>query len=65
MRSCGIRYTLELGFVSLPKTANADHMKSNTELDFEITKEDMAALSALEDFFDYGDDSRFPVFSGK
>ncbi|MGI5083776.1 hypothetical protein [Treponema putidum] len=55
----------KLGFVSLPKTANADHMKSNAELGFEITKEYMAALSALKDFFDYGDGSRFPVFSGK
>lgn len=60
-----IRYTLQRGFVSLPKTANADHMKSNAEVDFEITKEDMASLSALKNFVDYGDDSRFPVFSGK
>ena len=60
-----IRYTLERGFVSLPKTSNAEHMKSNAELDFNITQEDMSSLSALKDFFDYGDDSRFPVFSGK
>ncbi|WP_210117606.1 aldo/keto reductase [Treponema parvum] len=50
-----IRYTLERGFVLLPKTANADHMKSNAELDFEITKEKMASLSALKNFVDYGE----------
>lgn len=60
-----IRYTLQCGFVSLPKSSNFDHIKSNAELDFEITSGDMNTLSALKDFFDYGDDSRFPVFSGK
>ena len=60
-----IRYTLQCGFVSLPKSSNFDHIKSNAELDFEITSDDMNTLSALKDFFDYGDDSRFPVFSGK
>lgn len=60
-----IRYTLQRGFVSLPKSSNFEHIKSNAELDFEITLDDMNTLSVLKDFFDYGDDSRFPVFSGK
>ena len=33
-----IRYTLQLGTVSLPKTANPDHMRSNAQVDFEISR---------------------------
>src|SRR5699024_5208748 len=43
-----IRYTLQLGTVSLPKTANPDHMRSNAQVDFQISDEDMAALRKLE-----------------
>ncbi|MFP5347705.1 MAG: aldo/keto reductase [Actinomycetes bacterium] len=59
-----IRYTLQLGTVSLPKTANPEHMRSNAEVDFVIAEEDMAALRALR-AKDYGDYSVFPVYSGK
>lgn len=59
-----IRYTLQLGAVSLPKTANPDHMRANADVDFEISDADMAALADL-DARDYGDNSEFPVFSGK
>lgn len=59
-----IRYTLQLGTVSLPKTANPEHMRSNAEVDFEITAEDMATLKDLH-ARDYGDSSVFPVYSGK
>ncbi|MEU6379160.1 aldo/keto reductase [Streptomyces sp. NPDC046909] len=59
-----IRYTLQLGTVSLPKTANPDHMRSNAEVGFEISDADMDALRALHDV-DYGDHSAFPVYSGK
>ncbi|MEV7304155.1 aldo/keto reductase [Streptomyces clavifer] len=59
-----IRYTLQLGTVSLPKTANPDHMRSNAEVDFEISVADMDALRDLRDV-DYGDHSAFPVYSGK
>lgn len=34
-----IRYTLQLGAISLPKTGNPEHVKSNAELDFEISAE--------------------------
>ncbi|MFB4319964.1 aldo/keto reductase [Actinomadura sp. 21ATH] len=59
-----IRYTLQLGTVSLPKTANPDHMRSNADVDFEISGADMDALRGLRDV-DYGDHRAFPVFSGK
>ncbi|MGW2049932.1 aldo/keto reductase [Streptomyces sp. NPDC001858] len=59
-----IRYTLQLGTVSLPKTANPEHMRSNADVDFEISAEDMDALRGLRDV-DYGEHSAFPVYSGK
>lgn len=59
-----IKYVLNLGAVALPKTANAEHMQNNADLDFEIINEDMEVLKAL-DFKDYGEYNFFPVFSGK
>lgn len=59
-----IRYTLQLGTVSLPKTANPERMRSNAEVDFVIADDDMAALRELQ-YVDYGEHSVFPVYSGK
>ncbi|MGV9409011.1 aldo/keto reductase [Nocardia sp. NPDC003693] len=59
-----IRYTLQLGTVSLPKTANPEHMRANAEVDFEIADDDMDVLRNLR-ARDYGDHSVFPVYSGK
>lgn len=59
-----LRYVLQLGAQPLPKTANPEHMRSNAELDFVISDEDMRALGALDER-DYGAHSFFPVFSGK
>ncbi|BAU95431.1 aldo/keto reductase [Corynebacterium suranareeae] len=59
-----IRYTIQLGTVSLPKTANPDHMSSNAQIDFEISDEDMDALRKVT-ARDYGEHSGFPVYSGK
>ncbi|QIP73851.1 aldo/keto reductase [Streptomyces sp. VN1] len=59
-----IRYTLQLGTVSLPKTANPGHMRANAEVDFEISGDDMDALRGLRDV-DYGEHSAFPVYSGR
>ncbi|MDQ0028765.1 aldo/keto reductase [Arthrobacter bambusae] len=59
-----IRYTLQLGTVSLPKTSNPEHMRSNARVDFTISDEDMEALRALHDT-DYGEQAAFPVYSGK
>ena len=58
-----IRYVLQLGLLALPKTANPAHMKSNADVDFEITEADMDALKVI-DARDYGDASVFPVYSG-
>lgn len=58
----GIRYTLQLDLVSLPKSANPDHMKSNTDVDFEISEFDMATLKNMDPIKDYGEASKFPVF---
>jgi diketogulonate reductase-like aldo/keto reductase len=59
-----IRYTIQLDTVSLPKTANPDHMRSNAQVDFVISNDDMEMLRATQ-FKDYGDHSAFPVFSGR
>jgi diketogulonate reductase-like aldo/keto reductase len=50
--------------VSLPKTANPDHMRSNAQVDFEISDQDMDALRHLDEK-NYGDHAAFPVYSGK
>ena len=60
-----VRYCLELGLLPLPKTANAEHMANDADVDFEISAEDMEALKAAEHIKDYGDSSFFPVYGGK
>ncbi|MBR2521899.1 MAG: aldo/keto reductase [Coriobacteriales bacterium] len=59
-----VRYTLQLGTVSLPKTANPDHMRDNANVDFVISDEDMEALRNIEHIKDYGEHSFFPVYGG-
>ncbi|MFC9940162.1 aldo/keto reductase [Nocardiopsis alba] len=59
-----IRYTLQLGTVSLPKTANSEHMRANAQVDFVISDEDMDTLRNVR-MRDYGEHSGFPVYSGK
>lgn len=60
-----IRYTLQLGAISLPKTANPDHMKTNAEVDFAISAEDMETLKHFKHIESYGESSCFPVYGGK
>lgn len=60
-----IKYDLQLGMVVLPKTANPAHMKSNAELGFTISEEDMETLKNMEHIKNYGEHSAFPVFGGK
>ena len=60
-----IKYDLQLDMVVLPKTANPDHMRSNAELDFVISAEDMEILKNTPHIKDYGESSFFPVFGGK
>jgi len=57
-----VRYTLELGLVSLPKSTNKEHMKNNTEVDFKLSEEDMNILKAAKTM-DYGQDIAWPVFA--
>lgn len=58
----GIRYTLQLDLLPLPKTANPDHMKNNADVDFAISEDDMTVLKSMKKIKDYGDASRFPVY---
>lgn len=60
-----IRYTLQLGTISLPKTGNPEHMKTNAEVDFEISAEDMETLKHFKHIESYGMSSGFPVYGGK
>jgi len=60
-----IRYDLQLGLLPIPKTANPKHMKTNAEVDFVISQEDMEFLKNIEKIKDYGDASVMPVFGGK
>lgn len=60
-----IRYTLQLGTLPLPKTANPEHMLDNAQIDFQISDADMDVLKNMEQMKDYGEYSIFPVFGGK
>lgn len=60
-----IKYDLQLGMIALPKTANPDHMRSNADLDFVISDEDMEALMHVEKMTDYGAAGFLPVYGGK
>ena len=60
-----IRYDIQLGMIVLPKTANPDHMKSNADVNFVISDEDMEILKNVEKIDNYGDSGFFPVFGGK
>lgn len=55
----------QLGTVSLPKTANPEHMKSNAAVDFEISDEDMKTLKNFKKIESYGESGIFPVYGGK
>lgn len=59
----GIRYDLQLGLLPLPKTANPDHMRTNADVDFVISDEDMETLKNMEPIRDYGEAGKFPVFA--
>lgn len=59
-----IRYDWQLNVIVLPKSANPEHMKSNAEIDFEISAEDMNTLMKI-DQMNYGAASAYPVFGGK
>lgn len=58
-----IKYDLQLGMVVLPKTGNPEHMKTNADLDFVISEEDMETLKKIK-LIDYGKSGVFPIFGG-
>lgn len=60
-----IRYALQLGAIALPKTANPEHMKTNAEVDFEISAENMETLKNFKKIESYGESGIFPVYGGK
>lgn len=60
-----IRYCLQLGLLPLPKTANPAHMRTNADLDFVISDQDMELLRNVEQIKDYGDASMMPVYGGQ
>jgi diketogulonate reductase-like aldo/keto reductase len=59
-----IRYTLQLGLLPLPKTENREHMKSNADVDFGISDDDMETLKNVDPIEDYGEARVMPVFGG-
>lgn len=50
--------------VALPKTANPEHVKTNSEVDFEISNGDMEILKNFKKIENYGESSGFPVYGG-
>ncbi|WP_405353961.1 aldo/keto reductase [Ruminococcus sp.] len=60
-----IRYTLQLGTISLPKAANPAHMESNAQVNFEISADDMETLKHFKHIESYGESGVFPVYGGK
>lgn len=60
-----IRYDLQMGMITLPKTTNVEHMKSNMDVDFTISDEDMDILKNVDKIKGYGESGHFPVFGGK
>ena len=60
-----IRYCLELGTLPLPKSENPAHIVENSQVDFQISPEDLKTLTELPQIDNYGTASDFPVFSGK
>ena len=60
-----IKYTIQLGTVSLPKASTKEHIEENSKLGFIISDEDMEILKNIEHIKDYGDFSFFPVYGGK
>ena len=58
-----IRYTLQLGLLPLPKTANPFHMKDNADVDFVISDADMERLKSVDPIRDYGEARVMPVFA--
>ena len=58
-----LRWSLQNGFLPLPKSVHADRIEENTHLfDFELSDEDMAKINALEGVVDYAQDPDTATF---
>ncbi len=57
-----IKYTLQIGTISIPKASSREHIEDNAKLDFVISDEDMIELIKLNEI-DYGKNSFWPVFN--
>ncbi len=52
-----LRWDLQNGVITLPKSVHPDRIKSNTDIfDFELSKEDMDAINGLNQGFRFGSD---------
>jgi diketogulonate reductase-like aldo/keto reductase len=60
-----IKYTIQLGTVSLPKSTTKSHIEENSKLDFVISDSDMEILKNFKHIKNYGASSFFPVYGGK
>lgn len=60
-----IRYCLELGLLPLPKSANKDHIQTNSSLNFELAEADLDYLKNIKLIDNYRDSSDFPVYNKK
>ncbi|WP_265455263.1 aldo/keto reductase [Enterococcus sp. HY326] len=63
-----LRWNLQRGVVAIPKSANVERMQQNFDVfDFELTKEDMAAIQKLDQntssFFDHRDPTQVERFA--
>lgn len=57
-----IRYTIELGLVTLPKASSIKHLADNADVDFTIEKEDMDTLCKVDKIHSYGQFDIFPCY---
>lgn len=58
-----LRWSLQNGFLPLPKSVHADRIEENTHLfDFELSDEDMAKINALEGVVGYAQDPDTATF---
>lgn len=60
-----ICYDLQLGTIVIPKSTSLEHLKSNLDINFTISEEDMHILEHIPPIQDYGEFSKFPVYGGK
>jgi diketogulonate reductase-like aldo/keto reductase len=52
-----IRWSLQMGFLPLPKSANSERIKENSEVfDFELSQEDVKAIAGLKGVCGYSSD---------